>query len=62
MTYSDLNLVTDSGNKPAKAAWAFDGGFENLQNGSWTFAASLVTSQGTTQRTLSFDPEIDINT
>ena len=61
VAYSDLNVVTDNGNKPAKAAWTFNGGFENLQNGSWTFTGSLVTSQGATQRTFTFDPEIDIN-
>ena len=60
-SYADLNLVTDNGNKAAKAAWSFSGGFENLQNGSWTFTGSLVTSQSGTQRTFSFDPEIDIN-
>jgi hypothetical protein len=59
-TYSDLNLVTDNG-KAARAAWTFNGGFERLQNGRWTFTGSLVTSQGTTPRTFTFDPEIGIN-
>ena len=58
---TDLDVVTDNGNKLAKAAWAFNGNFENLNNGSWTFSGSLATAQGVTTRTFTFDPEIDIN-
>lgn len=59
---TDLDVVTDNGNKQAKAGWTFNKGtFENLNNGSWTFTGTLVSAQGNATRPFTFDPEIDIN-